>query len=169
MLAPEPREDEGRQATGIAWIDPDELPCRACRVVMLGATRTAGRQTDHRVQDQQGPEYFTTTVHEQPGEAYKLLPQLADLGLDLVAFTAVPVGPMRAQLTIFPEDARRRADAARKAKLVLDGPHAALLVQGNDELGALARIHGRSPRPTSTSTRPLESPTGGAASGTSST
>jgi hypothetical protein len=88
-------------------------------------------------------DYFTTTVHDRPGEAYKLLSQLADLGLNLLAFTAVPVGPLRAQLTIFPEDPRRMADAARKAALVLDGPHPALLVQGDDELGALARIHGR--------------------------
>jgi hypothetical protein len=86
-------------------------------------------------------EYFTATVRDQPGEAYKLLSQLADLGLNLVAFTAVPVGPQRAQLTIFPEDPLRMADAARKAGLVLDGPHPALLVQGDDELGALARIH----------------------------
>ena len=49
-------------------------------------------------------EYFTTTVHDRPGEAYKLLSQLEDLGLNLVAFTAVPVGPLHAQLTIFPED-----------------------------------------------------------------
>ena len=86
-------------------------------------------------------EYFTTTVHDQPGEAYKLLSQLADLGLNLVAFTAVPVGPLHAQLTIFPEDPLSMANAARKAGLVLDGPHPALLVQGDDELGALANIH----------------------------
>jgi hypothetical protein len=88
-------------------------------------------------------EYFTASVQDRPGEAYKLLSQLADLGLNLVAFTAVPVGPLRAQLTLFPEDALRMADAARKAGLVLDGPHAALLVQGDDELGALARIHAK--------------------------
>lgn len=88
-------------------------------------------------------EYFTTTVQDQPGEAYKLLSQLADLGLNLLAFTAVPVGPLRAQLTIFPEDTLKMADAARKAALVLDGPHPALLVQGDDELGALARIHAK--------------------------
>ncbi len=88
-------------------------------------------------------EYFSATVQDRPGEAYKLLSQLADLGLNLVAFTAVPVGPMRAQLTIFPEDPLRMADAARKAGLVVDGPHPALLVQGDDELGALARIHAK--------------------------
>jgi hypothetical protein len=86
-------------------------------------------------------DYFTATVRDQPGEAYKLLSLLADLGLNLVAFTAVPTGPMAAQLTIFPEDPPKMADAARKAGLALDGPHPALLVQGDDELGALARIH----------------------------
>jgi hypothetical protein len=88
-------------------------------------------------------EYFTTTVQDQPGEAYKLLSQLEDLGLNLVAFTAVPVGPLRAQLTIFPEDPLKMADAARKARIVLDGPHPAFLVQGDDELGALASIHAK--------------------------
>ena len=88
-------------------------------------------------------EYFTTTVQDRPGEAYKLLSQLADLGLNLVAFTAVPVGPMRSQLTLFPDDPLRMVEAARKAGLVLDGPHPALLVQGDDELGALAQIHAK--------------------------
>ena len=87
--------------------------------------------------------YFTTTVQDRPGEACKLLSQLADLGLNLVAFTAVPVGPLHAQLTIFPDDPLRMADAARKAGLVLDGPHPAILVQGDDELGALARVHAK--------------------------
>jgi hypothetical protein len=86
-------------------------------------------------------EYFTTTVHDRPGEAFRLLSELESLGLDLLAFTAVPVGPERAQLTLFPADPLRTADAARKAGLTLDGPHPALLVQGDDELGALARIH----------------------------
>jgi prephenate dehydratase len=40
-------------------------------------------------------EYFTCTVQDRPGEAYKLLSQLADLGLNLVEFTAVPMGPLR--------------------------------------------------------------------------
>jgi hypothetical protein len=88
-------------------------------------------------------EYFYATVEDQPGEGYKLLSQLAELGLSLLAFTAVPVGPMRTQLTLFPEDPLKMADAARKAGLVLDGPNLALLVQGDDELGALAGVHAR--------------------------
>lgn len=86
-------------------------------------------------------DYFYTTIRDQSGEAYKLLSQLAALGVNLLAFSGVPMGPMRTQLTLFPEDTLRMKDAANKAGLGLDGPHPALLVQGDDELGALAGIH----------------------------
>ena len=86
-------------------------------------------------------DYFYTTVKDQPGEAYRLLSQLADLGVNLLALTAVPIGPLHTQLTIFPEDTRMMAAAAEKAGLPLDGPNPALLVQGDDTLGALAGIH----------------------------
>jgi hypothetical protein len=87
--------------------------------------------------------YFSTTIPDQPGEAYKLLSQLAGTGVNLLAFTGVPVGPMRTQLTLFPEDTSSMSDAATKSGLELDGPHPAFLVQGDDELGALAGIHER--------------------------
>ena len=86
-------------------------------------------------------DYFYTTVKDQPGEAYKLLSELAALGVNLLAFSGVPMGPMRTQFTLFPEDALKLADAAKKAGFSLDGPSSALLVQGDDELGALANIH----------------------------
>ena len=86
-------------------------------------------------------EYFHATVVDEPGEAYKVLSALAGLGVDLVAFTAVPVGPDRTQLTVFPEDPGKLKSEAQKAGMALDGPHRALLVQGDDELGALASVH----------------------------
>lgn len=86
-------------------------------------------------------EYFYSTVKDEPGEGYKLLSMLAELGINLLAFTAVPVGPMRTQLTIFPEDAPQMSDKAKEAGISLDGPHQALLVQGDDRLGAFADIH----------------------------
>ena len=86
-------------------------------------------------------DYFSATVRDDPGEAYKLLATLANLGVNLLAFTAVPVGPLHTQLTIFPEDSAKLANEAKKDRLVLDGPHPALLVQGDDELGALAELH----------------------------
>lgn len=85
--------------------------------------------------------YFTTTVRDQPGEAHRTLHLLAEVGVNLLAFTAMPVGPTSTQLTLFPEDATLLADTANKAGLHLDGPHPAVLVQGDDKLGALAQIH----------------------------
>ena len=86
-------------------------------------------------------EYFHTTLADQPGEAYKFLSQLAGLGINLQAFTAVPVGPSVTQLTFFPEDPAQLRHEAGRIGMHLDGPHKAFLVQGDDELGALAEIH----------------------------
>lgn len=86
-------------------------------------------------------QYFYTTVKDQPGEAYKLLSSLADLGINQLAFSAIPNGPNSTQLTVFPEDPEMLTKEARQAHISLDGPHHALLVQGEDEPGALARVH----------------------------
>ena len=47
--------------------------------------------------------YFHASVMDEPGEAYKVLSALAGLGVNLVAFTAIPVGPDRTQITLFPD------------------------------------------------------------------
>ncbi len=86
-------------------------------------------------------DYFYATIRDEPGEGYKVLAQLAELGVNLLAFVAVPVGPMRAQITLFPEDTKKLTQAAGQAGMQLDGPHRALLAQGDDHLGALAEIH----------------------------
>jgi hypothetical protein len=88
-------------------------------------------------------EYYYANVRDELGAAYRLLEQLAELGVDLLAFTAVPSGPARAQFAIFPSDPAKLAAEARNAGLALDGPYHALLVQGDDELGALAGVHER--------------------------
>lgn len=85
--------------------------------------------------------YYYTTVHDQPGEAYRVLSGLADSGVNLLALTAVPVGVDRTQLALFPEDSRQFEATAAKIGMEIDGPHPALLVQGDDELGALAGVH----------------------------
>lgn len=86
-------------------------------------------------------DYFYVTLPDELGHSYRILSQLAELGINLLAFTGVPIGPMRTQLTIFPEHPRELESAAKKAGFDLEGPHRALLVQGDDELGALASIH----------------------------
>lgn len=85
--------------------------------------------------------YFYTRVRDEPGEGYRLLTRLAELGLNLLAFTAVPVGPTTTQLTLFPDDAARFQAEGKRAKMELDGPHPAILVQGDDSPGALVELH----------------------------
>lgn len=85
-------------------------------------------------------EYFYSTVQDQPGESYKFLSLLAELGINLLAFNAVPIGPNLTQVTIFPDDAARLKSEAQKAGLALSGPNLALMARGDDELGMLAGL-----------------------------
>ena len=88
-------------------------------------------------------EYFYTTVHDRPGEALRFLTALADLGVNLVPFTAAPTGFHHTQLTIFPAEGSLLASQSESAGFPVEGPHSALLVQGGDVPGALVDIHER--------------------------
>jgi hypothetical protein len=86
-------------------------------------------------------DYFYITISEAPETAYQVLSELSEQGINLVAVTAVPFGPTRTQLTVFPDDTAKLRRAAEAANIPLDGPHPALVVQGDDEVGALAQVH----------------------------
>lgn len=87
-------------------------------------------------------EYFNITVDGNAGEGFKLLSVFAAAGVNLLAFKAVPVEPMRTRFSLFPDDSVKMKDGAKKAGLDLDGPHTALIIQGDeDESGACADIH----------------------------
>jgi hypothetical protein len=86
-------------------------------------------------------DYYYANIRDELGAAYGVLQQLAELGVNLLAFTAVPSGPNLAQFALFPQDANKLAAEASAAQLKLDGPYHAFLVQGDDELGALANVH----------------------------
>jgi hypothetical protein len=88
-------------------------------------------------------EYFYVTVNGEAGEAFELLTNLANLGINFLAITSVPVGPGSVQLSLFPAEPARFLSVARASNLALNGPHAAVLVQGADEVGVLAGIHDR--------------------------
>ncbi len=88
-------------------------------------------------------EYFTTTLHDTPEAASQLLSTLATKGINLLAFNAIPVGLQATQLVLFPEDPERFAVFARRPGITVAGPQRAFLIQGDDELGALARLHAR--------------------------
>ena len=85
--------------------------------------------------------YFYARVEGDPDAAYDWLEDLANEEVDLLAFSAVPYGPNHVELTIVPH----RPDALQASSLAhgtdLSGPYHALMVQGDDHLGALAGVH----------------------------
>ena len=84
---------------------------------------------------------YYASVPDEVGKACELLEALAASGVNLLAFAAVPFGPSKTQLTLFPEDSARLQSEGARAGMKLDGPHPALLAQGDDELGALSQVH----------------------------
>ena len=88
-------------------------------------------------------DYFHATVKDSVGAGYRLLSELAAEGGNLVALNAVPTGPTSVQMMLFPKEPELLLRTASKTGLVLTGPQQALLVQGDDRLGALAEVHRR--------------------------
>lgn len=86
-------------------------------------------------------DYFYTTVSDRPGQGCRFLQMLASEEVNLLAFTAFPIGQDKTQLVIYPNNALWLADVARRQGLTLAGPHYAFIVLGDDELGGLLSIH----------------------------
>jgi len=86
-------------------------------------------------------DYYYTTVEDAPGQGCKFLEMLAQEDVNLLAFNAFPVGRDRTQLVIYPLNSTWLGYLARDEGLRLVGPHHAFMVYGDDELGALVRIH----------------------------
>ena len=86
-------------------------------------------------------EYFYATVSDKPGEGQRLLEHLSEKGVNLVAFTAFPIGGDQAQLDFFPENPEQLQKAAADAGITIVGPKKAFLIQGEDRVGALHEHH----------------------------
>ncbi len=86
-------------------------------------------------------EYFYAIVKDEPGEARKLLEFCSAHGVDLLNFTAFPVGEGRSQLDFFPADIAKLRLAADEAGIPLIGPKNAFLICGADRLGVLTEYH----------------------------
>lgn len=86
-------------------------------------------------------EYLYATVGDKPGEGRRLLEHLSERGVNLVAFTAFPIGSGKAQLDFVPESVEELQKAAADARLSLVGPKRAFLIQGDDRIGALHQYH----------------------------
>lgn len=86
-------------------------------------------------------EYFNITVKDEPGEAFKVLTYLKELGVKMKAFSAIPMGPNTMVITVFPDSSAKLSQELRFSGKNLAGPFYAILVQGADEIGALTGIH----------------------------
>jgi len=85
-------------------------------------------------------EYFYVRIQDAPEKAYEFLARLAAEEVNLLAFSAVPYGPNHVELTIFPNQTKTFIQLVEKLGHKITGPLHALLVQGDDQLGALAEI-----------------------------
>ncbi len=83
-------------------------------------------------------EYYYTTVPDKPGEGLKALSALKSAGVLLLACQGFPLGGGRSQIDLVPEDARKFKQAADAAGIALTGPRRALLITGDDRVGAAA-------------------------------
>jgi hypothetical protein len=84
-------------------------------------------------------DYFYIEAVNKPGEAAKVLSELRDAGVNLLAFSGFPQG-RKAQIDFIPENSAAFKAAAKKAGLKLSPRKTGFLVQGEDRLGAIADI-----------------------------
>ena len=84
-------------------------------------------------------DYFKVTVANRPGEGARILGELGDSGVNMLAFSGFPRSG-KAQLDFIPENAARFKRAAKKAGLRISAKKVAFLVQGKDRPGAVGSI-----------------------------
>jgi hypothetical protein len=85
-------------------------------------------------------EYYYATIPDEPGTGSKVLSQLQQANVNLLACLAFPSEKGKTQIDVVPENAGALKEAAGKAGLKLTGPRKAFLVQGEDRVGAVAEV-----------------------------
>jgi hypothetical protein len=81
-------------------------------------------------------EYFYAEASDKPGEGARLLSYLSNAGVNLLAFHGFPRG-RKAQIDFVPADPAAFKAAAKAARWKVVGPKKALLIEGDDRVGAL--------------------------------
>jgi len=88
-------------------------------------------------------EYYYVVVKDKPGAGAAVLSLLQEAGVNLLAYLGFPAGRGKAQIDLVPEDPAAFKRAAQDAGLKLSRAKRALLVEGNDRIGAVAEISRR--------------------------
>src|SRR5947209_1026142 len=84
-------------------------------------------------------QYFKITTPDKPGEGARMLAVFRDAGLDLMAFSGFPRA-RRGQLDFVPADAAAFKNAAKQARVKVEGPKTCFLAEGDDRRGAGAEL-----------------------------
>jgi hypothetical protein len=84
-------------------------------------------------------DYFYVTVSNSPGQGAKVLEDLANEGVNLLAFSGFPSG-RKAQLDLMPEDSAALKRVAKKLGLALSERKTGFLLQGDDRVGAMTGV-----------------------------
>jgi hypothetical protein len=86
-------------------------------------------------------DYFDVSVPDKPGEAFRLLSEIRKAGVNLLAFCAFPTTSGTAQMDFVPENPDTFREASSKLGWKIGERKRALLVRGEDRVGAVADIH----------------------------
>ena len=86
-------------------------------------------------------DYYYVRLGDRPGEGRRFLEHVSEQGINLVAFSAFPAGVDQTQIDFVTENPNRLEEAAADAGVPLVGPRKAILVQGDDRIGALHQHH----------------------------
>src|SRR5574337_961629 len=84
-------------------------------------------------------DYFYIETPNKPGEAARVLNEIKEAGHNLLAFSGFPKG-RRAQLDFIPADPVAFAKCAKKAGCKLSKKKSGFLIQGEDRIGAGAKL-----------------------------
>ena len=83
-------------------------------------------------------DYFYVMVANKAGQGAKVLDDLAQHGVNLLAFSGFPSGG-KGQLDLVPEDSAALTRAARKLELKLSKKKTGFLLAGKDRVGAMTK------------------------------
>ena len=83
-------------------------------------------------------EYYYAMVPDRPGAGAKILNELKEAHVNLIAYNGFPATTRRAQLDFVPSNPKAFLEATRQAGIELVGPKIAFLIQGDDRIGAVA-------------------------------
>lgn len=87
-------------------------------------------------------DYYYVTIADKPGEGARVLSHLRDASVNLLAAHGFPSG-RRSQMDLVPADAAAFKAVAKQAKWKVTGPKKALVVEGDDRVGALVDYFSR--------------------------